>query len=286
MLDPSEPSSTQAPLSDDAHSASKMRFTNTPNLLEEETPAKDCAWPLPITPMNTLGLKGKNKVSVGQVFGRLQVVEAIVERPKVGRRPQICLATNQWKCKCSCGKEKVVTSSALNVGDTRSCGCLRSDMTREKSTKHGHSPAFGASKTYWVWAEMVARCTNEKHKRYKDYGGRGIFVCKEWRTFAGFLADMGEKPEGLSIDRIDNNGGYEPGNCRWTTVAVQNQNRRDNTLNWDLVNKLRSIDLPYKDLEKRFGIHYGTIGKVKRNEIWVDPDYIPSRTRKRNKPYV
>ena len=278
MSDQSAPSSTQAPLSNDARSASKTRSMNTLSLLEEETPAKDCGWPLPITPMNTLGRKGKNKELVGQVFGRLQVLDVIS-----------CSSTQvekMCKCFCSCGKEQTVRAAALNIGETKSCGCLRVDTTIKRSTKHGHSPSFGASKTYWVWAEMVARCTNEKHKKYKDYGGRGIFVCKEWRTFAAFLADMGEKPEGLSIDRIDNNGGYEPGNCRWTTVAVQNQNRRYNTLSWDLVNKLRSIDLPYKELEKRFGVYHGTIGKVKRNEIWVDPDYVPSHTTTRNKPHV
>lgn len=86
------------------------------------------------------------------------------------------------------------------------------------------------SKTYLSWANMTQRCTNDKHPGFDNYGGRGITICARWASFENFLADMGERPEGTSIDRIDNNGNYEPGNCRWATRRQQNQNQRGNRL--------------------------------------------------------
>ncbi len=98
-------------------------------------------------------------------------------------------------------------------------------MVIARSTKHGHA-TNGISPTYHSWASMLARCDNPKNTRYADWGGRGITVCDRWRDFRNFLEDMGEKPEGMSLDRIDNSGNYEPGNCRWSTLSEQNSNRR------------------------------------------------------------
>ncbi len=98
------------------------------------------------------------------------------------------------------------------------------------NVKHGHARDDFKTKTYQVWADMRNRCFNDRNKRYKDYGGRGIGVCPRWSEYTNFLLDMGECPQGLALDRIDNDGNYEPGNCRWATAKEQSRNRRTN--NW------------------------------------------------------
>lgn len=122
----------------------------------------------------------------------------------------------RWLCRCECGRERVVAGHALRRGESRSCGCAQ---------RHGEMK----NRSYRVWVAMKGRCLNPTNKDYKYYGARGITVCHRWRTsFLNFLADMGERPEGMSLDRINNDGHYEPSNCRWATAHEQGGNRRCN----------------------------------------------------------
>lgn len=131
-----------------------------------------------------------------------------------------------WKCLCDCGEIKLIRGTTLRNGETKSCGCWNSEVVSKRSYKHGHAPRIKRSKTYVAWYSMFCRCLYPKNKHYKNYGGRGISVCDRWKDFRNFLADMGESPKNLTLDRINNDGNYEPGNCRWTTRKENNNNRR------------------------------------------------------------
>lgn len=132
----------------------------------------------------------------------------------------------RFECRCDCGNRVTTLGCSLKSGRTRSCGCLQKDMSR----KHGHTCSNGVikrSRTYLAWRSAIDRCHNKNHRWYPWYGGRGIFVCERWRKFENFLEDMGEVPPKHSLDRHPNNdGNYEPGNCRWATQSQQLSNTR------------------------------------------------------------
>lgn len=132
-----------------------------------------------------------------------------------------------WECLCSCGNRTVVTCSSLTSNGTKSCGCLRRQSGR--NLHHGHARKNGTPE-YRSWRAMWNRCTNRSHDGWKNYGGRGIAVCERWRSFVDFLADMGSRPRGTTLEREDSNGNYEPGNCRWATPTEQQANTRQSVL--------------------------------------------------------
>lgn len=155
---------------------------------------------------------------IGQRFGRLIVTEKTEQRQY---RHVV------WKCICDCGNATLVSGGSLLSGRTQSCGCLLNEKRGTGRRKHGQS----TTKLYGVWSAMKKRCTNEKQKCFASYGGRGITVCKEWESdFQAFhdWAMANGYAEGLTIDRIDVNGNYEPANCRWISIQAQQRNRRTN----------------------------------------------------------
>ena len=160
---------------------------------------------------------GKIIYLIGQRFGRLVVVSK-ADGEKGGH--------SMWNCICDCGRKTKVRGSHLLSGDTLSCGCLGREMARERGLKHG----MYETPTYASWRSMKNRCTNSNNPAYKNYGERGITVCERWNKFENFLADMGEKPKGLTIERTDNNSGYSPENCYYATTKEQNRNTRRNRI--------------------------------------------------------
>ena len=192
---------------------------------------------------------------VGKRFERLIVVSLASPVYRINGKTR-----RRWICRCDCGNETIVAASDLTSGNTRSCGCLHKEMLHMRFLTHGESK----TSTYFTWCLMKERCLNPNNKKYKDYGARGIMVCAEWReSYENFVRDMGHRPVGCSIERIDNNGNYEPDNCRWATPTEQSSNRRSNIwIEWNgekmiLGKAIKLSGLPRKAVEHRLRRGWG-----------------------------
>ncbi len=158
---------------------------------------------------------GRKKINVvpGSRFGRWTI---IAEKSDSGSKRMI-------DCRCDCGTERAVWLHSLRFGASRSCGCLQREVVRARNTTHGEAH----TRTYESWKNMRRRCLDKRNVAYKHYGGRGITVCARWARYENFLADMGPMPEKAVIDRIDNDKGYHPQNCRWVSWLQSGRNKRN-----------------------------------------------------------
>lgn len=208
----------------------------------------------------------------GQQFGRLSVSEE-ADPPFAESKPN-----TWWRCECDCGKVTVVRTISLRAGDTRSCGCL-SDEVRRSTASKACRITHGQTKTreYRIWQGMLQRCTNPNCEEYPIYGGRGIIVCPAWsESFEAFISHMGLRPSPRhSIERLDTNGNYEPGNCRWATPKEQSNNRRDTHY---VV--FKGERMPIALLADRHSIRQETLrGRLRRGWSLEDAVLEPVKTR-------
>ena len=165
------------------------------------------------------GPLGRPRIDIaGQRYGKLVAQEIACVRGGKGRQ------VTYWQCLCDCGETTIVRLAELRAGNTKSCGCLRVESGKSNRTHGGKG-----TRLYRIWKGMRSRCLNPNATSFENYGGRGITVCEEWRqsfeAFQQWSLGNGYADE-LTIDRINNDGGYEPGNCRWATWSVQLKNRR------------------------------------------------------------
>lgn len=182
----------------------------------------------------------------GCVFGRWTVLRRGGDYPS---------KKAYWLCRCKCGVERDVEGKSLRNGSSKSCGCLKADISRgnvrTRCVTHGDTD----STEFRAWTGCKTRCYNKNSKNYAEYGGRGIEVCSRWLdSYDNFLTDMGRCPQGCSLDRIDVNGNYEPGNCRWAT-AIQQQNNRRSNIRLEHNGKSQTI----AEWARELGVSYGTL---------------------------
>lgn len=161
----------------------------------------------------------KHPITPGEVFGRLTIIGPAPKNPGDVHRRVFA--------RCECGEIRNIMFSLIVTGKTVSCGCYR----RAARITHGHARKNRQNSTYACYRDMLTRCTNPNYKEYHLYGGRGINVCNRWReSYQNFLSDMGERPEGMTLERKDYNGDYAPENCRWASVIDQANNKRNNVI--------------------------------------------------------
>ena len=228
---------------------------------------------------------GKFKDLTGNRIGRLTVQKRVGNHPKFKKKVR-------WECLCACGKKIITTSDALlRPKHIKSCGCWTREVTRMIFTRHGESRRHKSTPEYRIWQGMKARCFRVTNPAYPNYGGRGITMCERWaNSFEAFLEDMGRRPSSRrSLDRIENDKGYEPGNCRWATPRTQSNNRRlfiyGKKLTYNEAKTIKSgiangafipegIYVKTGDLERqlatKFGVSFYTIRDIRLERLWKE----------------
>lgn len=201
----------------------------------------------------------RSTMIAGERHGRLTAIELV----DINRHRE-----HLWRFRCDCGNETIITAKKARSGHTSSCGCFRREVTAQKGRNNATHGQTG-SPEYTCWHAMLKRCKNPNNDDYDNYGGRGISVCPRWHSFERFIEDMGLRPSPRhSIDRYpDNNGNYEPSNCRWATPKEQAHNRRNNHLvmyNGEL--------LPLSEASRRAGVNMSTAWRRIRVWGWSDDD--------------
>lgn len=211
---------------------------------------------------------------VGKRFGRLVVKERLANKRLPSGKTQIMRL-----CKCDCGKKHSVSGENLKSGNVKSCGCYAKEISSKVHKKHGLSQ----TRIFEVWHGIKQRCLNKKDKHYKDYGGRGIIICNYWKNnFINFYkwAMRNGYKEGLTIDRINNNGNYEPANCRWVTLTDQANNRRSNVMV-----TYNSETLTLTQMARKYNVNFHMLRNRLRNKIDIEtalktPSYKGNKFRK------
>src|SRR5580765_5429366 len=193
------------------------------------------------------GMSKRLEIEVGQRFGRLRVMRETSHSTAPSGQTQ-----RRFVVLCDCGRKFTVLLGSIRSGNSTSCGCYSRELTsaRKPMFRHGMS----RTPTHKSWLSMWERISGKYEKDARNYQSRGITICERWSVFENFLADMGERPKGTTLDRIDNEGNYEPGNCRWADNVTQGVNRR--TTRYVMVDGVRLCLL---HAAARLGVHYTTI---------------------------
>ena len=175
-----------------------------------------------------------------------------------------------YECVCKCGTKRIIFRSNLISGKTKSCGCAKSEIISRTKIKHGFAANSSrkAKRIYTIWGSMMNRCFNPSNHAYHNYGGRGITVCDRWKDFENFLLDMGQPKDDQSIDRINNDGNYEPGNCRWSDNFEQMRNTSRTKLTDEIASQIKSGKISMREVCEITGCSPSTYYAVKKGINW------------------